>query len=154
MIWHGAVSLTRQEGRQVLATSPRQGIDDAALLLAPVEESEQLLLGVGLRLDGEADIRPVEAGDIDLAVAGEKLFDDVAARRFVGGRGHRADRHAGKGGAQFLQHVIFRPEGRAPLRDAMRLVDGEERHADLLQGGDHTACHQPFRRHVENAHLT
>ena len=54
-------------------------------------------------------------------------LDDVAARRPVGGGGERDARHVGKALVQDRELAVFRAEIVAPLRDAMRLVDGEER---------------------------
>ena len=47
------------------------------------------------------------------------------------------------------QAQIFRAEIVAPLRDAMRLVDGEKIDLSLPQGGDRVVAQQPFGRDVE-----
>ena len=56
---------------------------------------------------------------------------------------------SGKRSPQPAQVLVFRPEGRPPLGDAMRLVDDEQRHRQPGQRRQHRIGHQPFRRHVE-----
>ena len=118
--------LDDEEGRPFLRRLARQRIDDAGLARAAVEKIQELLLGIVLGRHGEADVGPVETRHIDLRLAAEDLAHDVAPRRLVRRRGEGADGNAGEGLPQALQHVVFRPEGRTPLRNAMRLVDGDE----------------------------
>ncbi len=61
----------------------------------------------------------------------------------------RRDRNAGKEGAQPEQILVFRPEGRTPLRDAVGLVDGEEPDRQAGERRQHALGHHPFRGHVE-----
>ena len=91
------------------------------------DEIEQLAAGVVLGLDGEADIGPVEALHHGLDAVVEKLQRDVGARDFVRRRGQRDDRDAAETyRASFVSARYSGPERRAPLRDAMRLVDGDQ----------------------------
>ena len=82
--------------------------------------------------DGVSDIRPVETGDEGFAVLEPQALDDVAARGRVGRGGERKTRYMGELLGQRAKLHIFGPEIVAPLRDAMRFVDGEQRERRLL----------------------
>src|SRR6185437_17182241 len=115
-------------GRDVLDALSREAIDDAGIaVMLGLEERQKLRLGVGLGGDAIADIGPVEAGGEDAGLAEDEALDDVAACRPVGGRGQRDARHFREALMQHRELAIFGAEIMAPLRDAMRLVDGEER---------------------------
>ena len=75
-------------------------------------------LPVALGLHGEPDVGAVEAEHVLLHIAREQLLGDVGAGHLVGGRRQRDDRYARKPLAHAAQLGVFRPEGRAPLRDA------------------------------------
>ena len=62
-----------------------------------------------------------------------QLPDDIVARHLVGGGRKGHDGHFGELLVEHAQLCVFRSEIVAPLRDAMCLVDGEERDADVLQ---------------------
>ena len=106
-----------------------------------------------LERHGERQVRPVEAGRDRDRVAGEDLGLDVGAGRGIGRRGEPDDRHAGEMPAQSAERFVFRPERRAPLRDAMRLVDGDEAEVEIAERAQHRRRHQPLGRHVEHTHL-
>ncbi len=54
---------------------------------------------------------------------------------------------------QHGQPEIFRAEIVAPLRDAVRLVDREERDRDLVEPGKETVAQEPLGREVEQIEL-
>ena len=58
---------------------------------------------------------------------------DVDAGARIGGRGQRDARHAGETLRQAGEFAVFRAELVAPLADAMRLVDREQRDVPALQ---------------------
>ncbi|MNQ74351.1 hypothetical protein D3C85_891060 [compost metagenome] len=69
-------------------------------------------------------------------------------------RGGQGDaRHTGKKLGQLAQLQVFRAEVMAPLRHAMRLVDGEQGDLQALQKGQHARLHQAFRGQVEHLYL-
>ena len=80
-------------------------------------------------------------------------LDDLLARQLVGGRGQRDARHVRKALGDDGQADIFGPEIMAPLRDAMRLVDREQRHLRLRQHRQAARRHQPFRRDIEQVEI-
>ena len=71
----------------------------------------------------------------------------------IGGRGQRDARHGGKTLVQQRQLQVFGPEIVAPLRDAMRLVDREQRELRAVQQIEAARGGQPLGRDVEHVEL-
>ena len=113
---------------------------------------EELALGMLLRLHGEAQVRPVEAVDEEARLLLEQPVHDVAARRNIRGGGERDGLHVAEPLAHLAEHGVFGPEIVAPLRDAMRLVDGEHVHAGPSQPFRRAGIGQTLRRGIEKAH--
>ena len=139
----------RQHGGGLLGLAARQAVDDAALALVPGDEVPKLPLPVALHLHRELDVGAVEAEHELPGPSSEQLVHDVVPRHFVGGRRQRRDGDAGEEIAQAAEVLVFRPEGRAPLRDAVGLVDGEEPDREAGERRQHALRHQPLGRHVE-----
>ena len=117
------------------------------------DEAPQLPLPLALHLHRELDVGAVETEHELLCPAAEQLVHDVDPGHLVGRGRQRRDRDAGEELAQAAQVLVFRAEGRAPLRDAVGLVDGEERDRQAGEGRQHALGHQPFRSHVEEPRL-
>ena len=143
-----------QPGRDFLDAFARQAIDDAGIAaMLGIEEGPELISRVVLGDDAVADVRPVEAGGEDARLAEAQALDDIAARRPVGGRGQGDARHSREALVQHRELEIFRAEIVAPLRDAMRLVDGEERRTRLRQKIEAARRHQPLGRDVDEIEI-
>ena len=127
MIGQRADALLVQPFGGVLDLGARQAIDDAALALVARQEPQQLLARLVALDDRVGDVGAVEAGREDLGRPQAELVDDVFARMRIGRRRQRDARHAGIELGELAELAIFRAEIVAPLADAMRLVDGEER---------------------------
>ncbi len=140
--------------RRLLHLPARQAIDDARVArMLVAQEREQLRARLGLVDDRVADVRPVEAGDEDARVVEGEARDDLGARLRVGGRGEGDARHAGEALVQHGELQVLRPEVVAPLRDAVRLVDGEEREPSALQEIEAPRRDEPLGRDVEQIEL-
>ena len=113
------------------------------------DEVAQLPLPVPLHRHRQPDVGTVEPEHELFDLAAEQPVRDVVPGDLVGGRRQRGERNARKQLPQPAQVGVFRPEGRAPLRDAVSLVDGEQRHRQPFQRRQHGFGHQPLRRHVE-----
>ena len=111
--------------RSVLAR--RGAIDDAAGAVMARQHVEQLRRLADLRLRADLEVRAMEARDEHLGVIHAQRMQDVGAGARIRGGGQRDARHAGEAFRQAGERAVFRPELVAPLRDAMRLVDGEQR---------------------------
>jgi hypothetical protein len=106
-----------------------------------------------LALGGEREVGTVETVDELLRVFHAQLRADIGACARIGGGGGGDAGHVRKRISQATQRAIVRPEIMAPLADAVRLVDGDQRHLHLLK----TRCQRPIRqrlgRDVEQVHL-
>ncbi len=78
-----------------------------------------------------------------------QLLHDLLARALVGGRGQRDARDAGEALGEDAQLAVLGAEVVAPLRDAVRLVDGEEGDVDLGEKRQHALLHEALGRDVE-----
>ena len=130
---------------------PAAAIDDASA--APigdaVDEAAQLGALLLARRRADKNIRPVEAAAKHRCLLQRELAADVLDRAGIGGGGQRQARDVGKTLSQHRQRAVFRPEMMAPLADAMRLVDGEERDVAPAQAVQRTIHCQPFGRDIE-----
>jgi hypothetical protein len=113
----------------------RQAVDDASLpRVALLDEREQLRAGGPLiEADEVADVRTVEAGDDVQGVRAEEAIADLRPGPTVRRRGQGDTRDPREALPQQRQADVVRAEVVAPLRDAVRLIDGEERRLDLVE---------------------
>ena len=114
---------------ELLGRAPRRDVDDAGRRRAGdvLAQGAELAVLVVEALDREADVRPVEAAHDHHGVAQAEPADDLLPhrRRRGGGEGERrrpAERLRGRPEPQ-----VVGPEVVAPLGDAVRLVDDEQR---------------------------
>ena len=84
---------------------------------------------------------------------GKQLCQDVGARGGVGGRGEGDGLHAAERGLHRAERGIFRPKIVAPLRDAMRLVDRQQRDLGALEKIERVWSDQPFGRDIDETQL-
>src|SRR5260370_35712099 len=92
---------------------------------------------------------PVVPGGKGPGYCQPELSEDVALRRAVGGGGQRHNRHPWKALFEDRELLVLPAEIMSPLRDAMRLVDGEQGEASVRQPLQATRGHQPRRRDIE-----
>ena len=119
----------------LLGAAAGGAVDDArAAALAdlgqhPVEHAQLLAARVGVVVDLEADLGPVEAGDHDPRVAHAEPLDDLGADRRGGGGGERQHGRVAELLDDAAQPQVVGAEVVAPRGDAVRLVDDEQRRA-------------------------
>ena len=148
-------ALRLQPRRGLVDLLARQAIDDARFAgMLFLDEAQQLRARVVLVDDGVADVRPVEARDEDARLVQRQPPHDLVARLRVGGGGERDARHLGKALVQHRELQVFRAEVVPPLRDAVRLVDGEERELRLGERLEHARHHQALGRDVQQIQLS
>ena len=102
---------------------------------------------------GDVQVRPMETGDEGLRLLHLQRAQDVVARARIGGRGQRDARHAGELLGQTRKPAVLRAELVSPLRDAMRLVDREQRQPQPRQPLQRAVGQQPLRRDVQQVEL-
>src|SRR5438067_707422 len=115
------------------------------------EEVADLPSWLVLRLEAKVQIRPVEAVRDGPRWFREELRDDVAPGGRVGGGGERDHLQPAERLAQAGERPVFGPEIMTPLRDAMRLVDGQPLDAGRLETFDEGRVGEPLGRNVEEA---
>ena len=109
------------------------------------------LPALALRRQGE--LGPREGVD-ELARAVEpQLGADVLARAGVCGGRDGKPRHAGEDLGEPAERAVLGAEVVAPLADAVRLIDGDEREGQTRQPLQHGGLHQAFGREVEQVEL-
>ena len=154
-----------QVGGQVVRALAGGAVDDAGLALVRRQEPLKLSMRVVLLDHLQADVGPVEAGDEAGRLLQPQLVADVVAGVRVGGGGERDERHPGKAVPQPPQRHVLRPEVVPPLRDAVRLVDGDEGDAGAAAAAvaaptpaprpqrrqplEKRVARHPLRRHVQ-----
>ena len=83
-----------------------------------------------------------------------QLADDLLARALVGRGRERDARHVRKALGEHLELAILGAEVVSPLRDAVRLVDGEQRQLGAGQQRQRAILQQPLGRDVEDVETT
>ena len=149
MVGGGLEAGADEFGRHLLHPLARQGVDDAGLLAAVLDKGEELHRRLELVDDGVADIGAIEAGDEDGGVLQAEAGEDVGAGLRVGGGGQGNEGDRREVAAQAAELDVFRPEIVAPLRNAVRFVNGKEGDGDLGEAGEEILAHQPFRGDIE-----
>ena len=153
VVGQGMHALLAQPGRGFFDLAARQAIDDARLAAPRRQEIEQLASRVVLQRHPVADVRPVEGGDEPGRVLQAQALGDFAPGGMVGGGGERDARHFRPALVQQVEFAVFGPEIVAPLRDAVRLVDGEQRDVAAPEQGQETLGEQALGRDVEQVQV-
>ena len=96
----------------------------------------------------DEEVRPIKPGDEDVGLAQIERLGDVAAHfgRGSGGQGQHPLRAQGRAGLRYL--LVFRTEIVAPRRDAVGLVDRQQRHLDAGHRAQERRRPEPLGRDV------
>ena len=117
--------------------------------LCSLEEIQQLAARLGFFSNAVTDVGAVEAGDEHARGAEIEPGEDFGTRRSVGRCGQGDPRHIGKALVQGRQAEVFRAKVVAPLRYAVRFIDGKQRDAGLFEQALKAWREQAFRRDVQ-----
>ena len=128
-----ADAVGHQQFGEFLDLLAAQAVDDAALALVLLDEADDVVIDVALGTDLVVEVRTVERRLEDRSVGHPEVLLDVhlhlgRGRGREGDQRRRADLVDDRSDAAVLGAEIV-----APLRDAMRLVDGVERHLYFMQ---------------------
>jgi hypothetical protein len=120
-------ALRRQPRRGFVHLPARQAVDDAGCArVFATDEAQQLVARVVLVDDGVADVGTIEARNKHPRALEREPVHDLGARLRVCSGGERDARHLRETLVQYRQLQIFRAEIMPPLRNAVRLVNGEQ----------------------------
>jgi hypothetical protein len=98
---------------------------------------------------GVADVGPVESSSEHRRLGEVQAQPDVLSCLIVSRSGERDEGNPGEEFPQLAQLDVLGPEVMPPLRDAVCLVDREQRDRCAAQLFKEPIEHQPFRRHIE-----
>ncbi len=133
MISVGPDTVGRKQLGEFLHFLSAQTIDDAALALVLLDEADDFTVDVMFGPDFVVEIRPVERRFEDRGIRHAEIFLNIHLHF---GRGRGRERNQGRS-PDFIDDrtdtPVLRTEIVAPLRDAVRLVDGIERNLDFAQ---------------------
>ena len=132
VIGQGGNAILLEQCRCAFGALPGKAVDNAALSPVPLHKAQQLRCAGCARPHGEMNVGPIEAEGEHLWRPVEQLVADVPARLRIGRGREGRDRHFGKQRAQLGQPFVVGTKGRAPARDAVGLVNGDERHRQIL----------------------
>jgi len=155
VIRQGVETLRAEVGRRLLDALTAQGVDDArrALGLRP-DELDELATRIDLGVDAVLDVGAVEAGDEPAGVAQAQTLDDLLG----GGRGgRRRERHArdvGEAVGEVAEGEVVGPEVVAPLRHAVRFVDGDDAEATASEKREGLRTVQPLGGDVQQVEFS
>ena len=128
MVGHGGAPLPGQEFGRLPDGAAGHAIDDAGVAgMLVLDKAQKVVARAALRHDAIEQVRPVVTGGEQRRSFEMQTLDDVATGRLVGGRGQRDQRRLRKAVFQDAERLVVAAEIVAPLRDAMRLVDREQR---------------------------
>ena len=115
------------------------------------DEIRNLLAAADFGLHRQAQVRPIEPVHEHGRRPLEQFCQNIGARGGVGRGGERHRLHAAERRLHRAERGIFGTEVVAPLRNAMRLVDRQQRDLGALEKIDRVGFQQPFRRHIDEA---
>src|SRR5690606_37454648 len=146
-------AFVREAPRDLLGRSLQRHVDERrpGRPVAKTREEESVAL---TRRDGrreKREVRAVEARSNDTVRRDAELAPDVILD--LDGRRRRQSEHAlgAAGSGERCELEVIGPQGVTPLRDAMNLIDGEERHALIEERLSETLVQEALRRDVEDA---
>ena len=156
--WYGAAEMPAPSrcADDLLAGRPPAAVDDRRQRAGRAQQLEQdgrLGRVAADPLDGEEQVRAVEAGARRDRVAQLQRADDVPGDAAGGRRRQRDRRRRAQPRADVRQPQVVRPEVVAPLRQAVRLVDRQPADAGSLDRLQEPAAREPLRRDVQQADL-
>ena len=134
MVGQGVETLLLEPSGHALHAFAGQAIDNAGIPnMLSTQKPQQLLPRVPFLRDAVLDIRAVEAADEMAGAPQREALDDLGASAGGGGRGEGNAGYLGKVLLEQVELQVIGPEIVPPLRDAMGLVNGEQRNGHLLQ---------------------
>ena len=151
----GVVRPRRQPARRGARRSARRPLQRhvhdrraGRTLAQPLDQQRVALAGCD-RCRQQREIRPVEAGDDRVRLLDPEARADVRDDRRRRRRGERQHALGAELARPLGELQVVGPEVVAPLGDAVRLVDGEERDRRARELGEEALVVEPLRRDVE-----
>lgn len=115
----------------------------------PFGDGGSLVVVADRPLDGQVQVRPVEAHDHAHGVAHPEVPHDVVPDRPARGGGERERRWVAEAFDDLPEPDVVGPEVVPPRGNAMRLVDDEQARRSPFEPGEHVVLDQLLRRQEE-----
>ena len=132
----------------------REGVDNAGSSAVPVQHRVDLPCRGIPRGYADLQVWTVEAGDKNPCPTCEQPLDDILPSDSICRCRKGAEPGIREMLRQFRETTVVRAKVVAPLRDAVRLVDGKSCRTIAGEPIQHLRLHEPFRRDVEQAQPT
>ena len=153
MVGPGADAVGDEQFGELLDLLAAQAVDDAALALVLLDEADDLAVHVVFGPDLVVEVRTVERRLENRGVGHAQVLLDVELH-LGGGRGRQGDQRRRTDLVDDRPDTaVLRAEVVAPLRDAVRLVDGVERNPYLAQERHVVLLGERFGSEVEQLGL-
>jgi len=153
VVGQGIEALVAEEFGGFLDLAPRHAVDDAGLAAVAAQEIGQLLAGIVFLHHGVADVGAVERADEVAGLGQVQALGDLALGGRVGGGGQRDARNVRPALVQDGQLAVFGAEIVAPLRHAVRFVDGEQGDVAAREQRQKAAGQQALGSDIEHVQL-
>ena len=153
MIRRRADAAALQASRGVFYFRAAIAVNNAGFSPLLLHVAHQLIERFKLLHQHVADIRAVEAADLNQRVVQPQQAHNVATGSVIGGSGKRHKRQRGEALTQLAKGRVFRAEVMPPLRDTVRLIHRQHRRIPVRQMLKEVIQHQTFRGDIEQANL-
>src|SRR6185312_633726 len=128
--------------------------DHAGAFMTAQRAQQQFTLRPGVSLAHDvAQIWAIEACDVFVSITQAELIDDVVPHMARRARGERRYRNFREFTSEVFQLPVLGPEVVPPFRDAVRLVNYEERNRRSLEPLDRVVANEALRRKIKQAIL-
>ena len=156
VIGESANAVVLQQAGEFVDVAPRLTVDDHGLLGSGAQQIEQFTVRAPMLAPHLVrKVGPVEAGYMNVRLPQPELLQDVDAHTLGRGGGQRQHWRLRVALAQGAKLAVLGPEVVAPLADAVGLVNGQQREADMLrhliEKGEKVAAQQTLGGDVEQS---
>ena len=145
---------TLQTGGGILYFSPAVTVNNAAFSPLILHITQKLFGGFELFHQRIADIRAIEATDLNQRIVQLQQTHNIVTCGFISSRGQCHHRNIWQALTQLTQRTIFRTEIMSPLRNTVCFVHCQHHRIPVSQLLKKVIHHQTFRRNVQQTHLS
>ncbi len=129
-------------------------VDDAGLAALLLHVAQELIQRLELFHQHIADVRAVEAADLNIRVVQPQQANDVLTRGVVRRGGKRHKRQLGEALTKLAEGGVFRAEIVSPLGDTVRFIHRQQHRVPVRQVVEEVVQHQALWRDIQQANLS
>ena len=153
MIGGGAKAAVLQTRGGVFHLRTAVTVDDAGLAALLLDVAQELIQRLEFFHQHIADVRAVEAADLNIGVVQPEQTNDVQTGGVIRRGGKRHKRQLGEALTQLAEGRVFRAEIVSPLGNTVRFVHRQQDRVPVRQVVEEVIQHQAFRRDIQQADL-